>query len=256
LLVVQTGVEVFAMLVDMQYIPIKTRIMQPPQDDLFAVLDASLSDVQAGDIVAISSKVISIHEGNCFDLATTDKKALVEEQADLVIKRDYWHSPLTVTRNAFIGTAGVDESNADGFLVPLPVDSFASAKAVQHYLRQRFGLQRVGVLITDSHSTPLRRGAVGVAIGWCGFTPTTNHVGNPDLFGREIKIEVSNLADGLAAGSTIVMGEVAECQPVVIIRGTPDLEFTDRDTKDDLFVPLQEDTFRVLYERFLPPSDA
>lgn len=230
--------------------------MQPPQDDLFAVLDTYLNELQEGDVIAISSKIISIHEGECLPLETTDKTNLVRQEADLVIERPYWHSPLTVTKSAFIGTAGIDESNADGYLVLLPKDAFASAKSIHEYVRQRFGLTNIGIVVTDSHSTPLRRGAMGVAIGWWGFAPTIDHVGKKDLFGRKIKVEVSNLVDGLAAGATVVMGEVAECQPVVIIREVPGLTFTDRHTKDDLFVPLEEDTFRVLYEKFLPSGDA
>lgn len=239
----------------MQYIPIKTRIMHPPKDDLFAVLDQYLNGVEEGDVVAISSKIVSIHEGNCLLATETDKVALVQKEADLLIERDYWPSPLTITRSAFIGTAGIDESNANGYLVPLPKDAFVSAETIYQYLIARFGLQTVGVIVTDSHSTPLRRGAIGVAIGWWGFAPTIDHVGEKDLFGRKIKIEVSNLVDGIAAGATVVMGEVAECQPVVIVRGTPNLTFTDRHTRDDSFVPLAEDTFRVLYQDSLPEHD-
>ncbi|MFT7507828.1 MAG: F420-0:gamma-glutamyl ligase, partial [Acidimicrobiales bacterium] len=51
--------------------------------------------------------------------------------------------------------------------------------------------------------------------------------------------------------ATVVMGEVDECQPVVIARGVPDLMFTEENKKDTLFVPFEDDTFRVLYEKFL-----
>lgn len=240
----------------MQLIPIKTRIFQPPQDDLFAVLDESLHDVQEGDVIAISSKIVSIQEGNCLLVSETDRNELIKKESDLMIDRPYWYSPLTVTRSAFIGTAGIDESNANGHYIPLPADAFASAKKMHTHISERFKLQNVGVVITDSHSTPLRRGATGIAIGWWGIMPSIDHVGEQDLFGREIKVEVSNVVDGLAAAATVVMGEVAQCQPVVVIRGIPDLQFTDRLTKDELFVPLAEDTFRVLYERFLPKKDS
>ena len=238
----------------MHYIPVKTRILQPPQDDLLAVLDKSVTEVKEGDVMVISSKVVAIHEGNCRPLQTTDKAALVRAESDLTIERDYWPSPLTVTNNAFIGSAGIDESNANGYLVSLPTDSFTAAKYLHKYFVQRFDLRAVGVIITDSHSTPLRRGATGIAIGWWGFEPIINHVGEEDLFGRKITVEVANIVDGLAAGATVVMGEVALCQPVVIIRDAPNLTFTDRPTKDDLFVSFADDTFRVLYKRFIPPA--
>ncbi len=238
----------------MEIIPIKTRILTPPKDDLFAVLDESLDLVMEGDIVAVSSKVVAIHEGNCRLVAETDKAALVQAEADLAIPRDYWGSDLTVKHGAFIGTAGIDESNANGYFVMLPKEPFKSAEAIHGYLCRRFSLQNVGVLVTDSHSHPLRRGAAGVSIGFWGFEPVINHVGEEDLFGREMKIEVSNLADGLAAAANVVMGETAECQPVAIIRNVPGVTFTTENQKAKLIVPFAEDTFRVLYERFLPPS--
>lgn len=227
--------------------------MKPPQDDLFSVLNEALSAIQEGDIIAVSSKVVAIHEGHCVPVDMVDKKELVAKEAELCIPRTYWSSPLTIKHSAFIGTAGIDESNADGHYVLLPKDPFVSAKNIHDYLTKRFQIKNVGVVITDSHSAPLRRGAAGVAIGWWGFHPTINHVGKPDLFGREFKIEVSNIADALASGAGLVMGETDECQPVVIIRGTPNTSFTDTDTKDELFVSFEDDTFRVLYEDFLKP---
>lgn len=235
----------------MQLIPIKTRILQPPQDDLLSVFDESLSDVREGDIVVVSSKVVSIHEGNCVPIEGTDKKVLIAQEAQFAIPREYWSSPLTVAHNAFIGTAGIDESNADGHYVLLPQDPFLSARNIYEYLKERFELKNIGVVITDSHSSPLRRGAMGVAIGWWGFKPTINHVGKPDLFGREFRIEVSNIADAIAAGAGLVMGETDECQPVVLAREVPDITFVDGNTKDELFVAPKDDTFRVLYEDFL-----
>ena len=176
---------------------------------------------------------------------------MIAKEAQFSIPRPYWPSPLTVAHNAFIGTAGIDESNANGHYVLLPENPFLSAKYIYDYLIDRFNLQNIGVVISDSHSSPLRRGAMGVAIGWWGFAPTINHVGKPDLFGREFKIEVSNIADAIAAGAGLVMGETDECQPVVIVKEIPNLTFLEGNTKDELFVSPKDDTFRVLYEGFL-----
>ncbi len=98
----------------MQFIPIKTRILEPPKDNLFAVLDESLFGLKEGDIIAVSSKVVSISEGNCVPISSVEKSELVKQEAELLIPRSYWPSPLTVKHNAFIGTAGIDESNANG----------------------------------------------------------------------------------------------------------------------------------------------
>ncbi len=234
----------------MHYLPIKTRIMEPPKDDLFEVLNESLHDIQEGDIVAVSSKVVAISEGACVPIEGTDKTALILQESELSIPRTYWPSPLTVKCGAFIGTAGIDESNGHGYYVLLPRDPFLSAQQIHQYLKDRFKIKNIGVVITDSHSAPLRRGATGVSVGFWGFSPTINHVGKPDIFGREMRIEVSNLADALAAGAGIVMGETDECQPIVIIRDTPDVTFVEGNLKEELIVGFENDTFRVLYDSF------
>ena len=48
-----------------------------------------------------------------------------------------------------------------------------------------------------------------------------------------------------------VMGEVAECTPIVLLRDTPNITFTNKNTKDELLSSFTDDTFRVLYDRFL-----
>lgn len=236
----------------MEIIPIKTRILQPPQDDLFIVLDEYLTEVKEEDVVLLSSKVVAIHQGRCVPIAEVDKEQLLKAEADLIIPRSYWGSPLTVAHHAFIGAAGIDKSNGDGFYVLPPQDTFATAEIIYHYLKQRFILEKVGVIITDSHSGPFRQGATGVALSWWGIEPLLDHRGRKDLFGRPIKTSRSNLVDGLAAGATVVSGEVDECLPVVIARSVPGLIFTDSNTRDHLFTTFAEDSFRVLYERWLP----
>lgn len=235
----------------LEFIPVKTRVLQPPKDDLLAVLQESMPALKDGDVVVVSSKVVAIHEGRCVLTAEAEKSALVASESELSIPRSYWGTPLTVRHGAFIGTAGIDESNADNHYVLLPEKPFASAELLHVHLTKQFGLTNLGVIIADSHSTPMRRGATGVAIGWWGFEPTINHVGEEDLFGRTLRLEVSNLADGIAAGANVVMGETDECQPIVIARNIPRITFTDKNTKDMLIVLFAEDTFRVLYERWL-----
>lgn len=238
----------------MELIPITTRRVLPPQDDLFAVLGETVFDVAEGDVVLISSKIVAISEGRCVLKAEADKSALVHAEAEIVIPRTYWKSPLTVVANAFIGTSGIDESNANGYLVLLPKDPFMSAQLIHTYLLKRFGLKDVGVVITDSCTQPLRRGAMGVSIGFWGFAPVVDHIGKEDLFGRPLEVEQSNLVDGLAAAATVVMGEVDECQPVVIARGVPNLTFTTENLRNVVYVQPQDDIYRVLYQDFIEPE--
>lgn len=215
------------------------------------MFDEYLTDVQEGDVVLISSKIVAISEGRTVGNDEVDKQVLVEQESDVLIPRPYWGSPLSVVHNAFIGTSGIDESNAGGYLVLLPEDPFASAQRIHVYMKERFSIKNVGVIITDSHSQPMRYGASGISVGFWGMEPVKDCRGEKDLFGREMKIETANIIDGLAAGATVVMGEVAECQPVVIARDVPDLVFTEENKKDALFVSFEDDTFRVLYEKYV-----
>jgi len=236
----------------MEFIPVKTRVLLPPQDDLYAVLREALPPLQNGDVILISSKVVAIHQGRCLKIADVDKGALIAASADFIIHREYTKAPLTVTHHAFLGAAGIDESNGAGHYILLPEDSFSFAEKMYHYLQTQYGLTELGVIITDSHSAPFRYGATGVALAWWGINPMEDHRGRTDLFGREIQYERSNLVDGLAAGAVVVSGEVDECIPVVIARGVPRLTFTTENTKEQLLVPYQEDYFRVLFEKFIP----
>lgn len=226
--------------------------MNPPQDDLWSVLDESLPTLLEGDVVLISSKAVAIHQGRCLVAADYSKDELVKKAADFIIQRDYSSAPLTITNHAFLGAAGIDESNGNGYFILLPENIFEFAKEAHTYLGKKFNLNNLGVVITDSHSGPFRYGATGISLAWWGIEPMEDHRGRTDLFGREIKYERSNLVDGLSAGAVVVSGEVDECIPVVIARNVPRLVFTDKETRDQLLVPYKEDLFRVLYEKFLP----
>jgi len=80
----------------MQFIPVTTRVLIPPQDNLLEVLKESLTDVREGDVLCISSKVVAIHEGRCIPKDGVDKQQLTAGEADIVIPRSYWPSALTV----------------------------------------------------------------------------------------------------------------------------------------------------------------
>jgi dihydrofolate synthase / folylpolyglutamate synthase len=239
----------------MEYIPVKTRVLQPPQDNLYEALGAALPALQNGDVLVVSAKVVAIGEGRCVSVKGFDKETFIAGEAQLVIPRSYWSSPLTVSRHAFVSGAGIDQSNGNGYYVLLPHDVFRSAQLLHTYLCAQYHVSDIGVILTDSASAPFRYGAHGVALSWWGLEPLQNHIGRTDLFGRAIRYERSNLVDGIAVGATVLMGEVDECTPAVIVRNVPRMTFTDRDTRDMLLCPFHEDTFRVLYERWLPPGE-
>jgi len=240
----------------MQYLPIKTRRLNPPQDDLFSVLDESLINLKEEDLVLITSKVVAIHQGR--SLAFKDapaKRELVEQEAEEFIEghNKYFSSPLAIKYGAMFYGAGIDESNSGEYYTFLPDEPFEAAKEIWQYLKEKHKLEKLGVIITDSHSLPLRRGVSGISIGNWGFHPINNHVGKRDLFGREMKLSSTNISDSVSAGAAAVSGETDESTPLVIAREVPNVVFTDQDTRDEVLVAPEDDIYypvtKIFYEK-------
>ena len=236
----------------MQYLPIKTRRLNPPQDDLYGVLNESIKELQEGDVVLVTSKIVSIHQGLCIPVSEADKRELVKEEADYLIDghENYRLSPLAIKHNALFYAAGIDESNADGHYILLPKKPFEVAERIWDFLTSKHGLENLGVIITDSHSVPLRTGAIGVSIGWWGIHPSESHQGKKDLFARPLSFSSTNIVDCLAAGAGAVCGESNESTPITIVRGVPNLRFTRENTQNVLFCSQKEDIFYPLLKHF------
>ncbi len=234
----------------MELIPIKTRVLHPPQDNLYEVIDIALTDVREGDVVVVTSKVVAIHEGRCVLIEGTDKETLVRKEADALCERGEGKKPLTITNNALISASGIDESNGEGYYILLPEDSFASAQAIHTFLTEKYHLSKLGVIVTDSHSLPFRYGAMSVAIGCWGFEPVESHIGRTDIFGRVMQYSKTNLPDAIAAATTLVSGECDEVQPIAIARDIPNLVFTSDDPRPQFFVPYEGDLYYELYKDF------
>ncbi len=216
------------------------------------MLDTTFPRLQEGDLIAISAKVVSIHEGRCLPMCKVEKDALVRKEADLVIPRTDWRTPITVKYHALLGSSGIDESNGNGYFILLPEDPFRSAQGLYEHLTHAQQLKNLGIILTDSQSDLFRFGATGVAIGWWGFEPLIDHRGMLDIFGRAIKTERSNLVDVIAVAATVVAGEVARHTPIVIVRDVPDVSFINKLTKAEVLATFAEDKFRDLYKTFLP----
>ena len=145
-----------------------------------------------------------------------------------------------------MANAGVDESNAKGKLILLPKDSFRSAERIRSELLQKFGLKRLGVLITDSKTVPLRAGVTGVALGYAGFCGVRDYRGKSDIFGRKFVYSRSNISDGLATAAVLTMGEGREKYPIAIIENAP-VQFCQKVRKAELKIKLEDDMYRPLF---------
>jgi len=159
------------------------------------------------------------------------------------------HVMHTMKNGVLIPSAGIDESNAGDYFILWPEQPQKIAAMLRRWFCRAYGLRQLGVIITDSRSMPLRRGVIGVAIGWAGFSPLYDYRGKKDLFGRTLRVSQANVADALAAAAVLAMGEGAEQTPLTIIRGAPHLRFfsreprTEKRTHQSFIVPMREDLF-------------
>jgi len=233
--------------------PLKTDIVYPAQQTVLHFLDQNLPHFPERSILAISAKVISLCEGRVVDLSK-DKELLIEEEADYFLPKEFrrFGASGTIIHHAFIGAAGIDESNAAGTYVLLPKDPQQTADAIYNALKKRFAVEQIGILITDSHSTPMRRGASGIALAYRGFVGLRDYRGKPDLFGRKLVMEQANITDALACAAVLTMGEGDEQTPLALIEDVPHIAFDETaPTKEELsqfFVDLEDDIFSPLID--------
>jgi len=229
---------------------IKTRKFLPPKDNLWDLL-SSIKNLEENSVVAVTSKVVSIAEGRCIPVDKISKDELAIKEADKYLPREA--SPggwilHTIKNNMLIASSGVDESNGANYYILWPKEPYSSAKKIWQFLRKRLNIKNLGVIITDSRLVPLRRGVVGIAISYFGFKPLKDYRGKKDIFGREFKMETSNLPDSLATAAVLEMGEGIEQQPLAIITDISQIEFIDKEFKpvsiDDSFeITEKEDMF-------------
>lgn len=223
---------------------IKTRKFLPPKDDLWELLSESIKGLEENSIVAITSKIVSIAEERCVPVDKISKDELAMQEADKFIPREA--SPggwilHTIKNNILIASSGVDESNGGGYFILWPKNPKLWAKKIWEFLKNKFKLKNLGVIITDSRLVPLRRGVVGIAISYFGFKPLRDYRKTKDLFGREFRMETSNLPDSLATAAVLEMGEGSERQPIAIITGVPYIEFIDKEFKPEK----EDDSFEI-----------
>ncbi|HET8583477.1 MAG TPA: coenzyme F420-0:L-glutamate ligase [Jatrophihabitans sp.] len=221
-----------------------------PGDDLAAVL-AEHADLQDGDVLVVTSKVVSKVEGRLVVLDGPDpaareaarQKAIDAETVRVVARRGELR--IVQTRHGLVmAAAGVDVSNvAQHELALLPVDPDASAEALRETLRDRLGVT-VGVIVSDTMGRAWRDGLTDAAIGVAGLTALTDPRGQIDAYGNTLGVTRVALADEVAAAADLVKGKLGGV-PAAIVRGlAPDGKLPDdgngsreliRQPADDLF---------------------
>jgi len=127
---------------------------------------------------------------------------------------------LLCEKNGFLTeNAGVDQSNApEGYVVLSPTNDYINK--IKMSLEKQTG-KKIGLIVTDSRTMPLKRGVTGVATHVSGMEAIHDERGKLDLYGRELKMTYRAIADDLAAAAQLLIGESSELVPAVLIRGAP-----------------------------------
>ncbi len=236
-------------------LPIKTDLFLKGQS-LLEFLKRNLEGhIKEGSIVVITSKIVSLSESQTVAKNSVDKSQLIIDEADHDLGEVAYGCRLTIKHGLFIPSAGIDESNSEsGDYILFPKDPMESARRIHSFLRETFKLTSLGILITDSHTLPLRQGVTGIALSYWGFRGVRNMVGEKDLFGRELKMTQMDLADGLAAASVLMMGEGRECCPLAMIENAP-VEYCEEVSARDIQIPVENDLYYPLYQPRLRPKN-
>ena len=236
-------------------------------DDLCAIILHAVAQsgesLQAGDVLVIAQKIVSKAQARYVELADiiASEQALrlaevvqkdprmieliLRESTEVLrVRRDVI---IVVHRSGFVmANAGIDYSNvaadtADERVLLLPADPDGTCERLREEL-QASAQVPVSVIINDSHGRAWRNGTVGVAIGASGVPALLDLRGEPDLFGRTLRITQVGFADELAAAASLLMGQGAEGTPIVLIRGVQLPQPAGRAA--DLVRPKELDLFR------------
>jgi coenzyme F420-0:L-glutamate ligase/coenzyme F420-1:gamma-L-glutamate ligase len=208
------------------------------------IADAAAGGLVDGDILVVTSKIVSKAEGRM--IAADDRDdAITAETVRVVATR----GGTRIVENAWgqiMAAAGVDASNtADGTVLLLPVDPDASARSLCLAVRERYGI-RLGVVITDTFGRPWREGQTDVALGAAGLRVLDDLRGSHDAAGHELRVTQPAVGDEIAAAADLVKGK-ANGTPVAVVRGLGHLvtDEIDPDGAQPLVRKADADMFRV-----------
>ncbi|MEU6406116.1 coenzyme F420-0:L-glutamate ligase [Streptomyces sp. NPDC046985] len=210
-------------------------------DDLAKLIAAAEPGLAEGDVLLVTSKIVSKAEGRIVEAA--DREAAIDAETVRVVAR---RGALRIVENRqglVMAAAGVDASNTPaGTVLLLPEDPDASARAIRDGLRDALGVE-VAVVVTDTFGRPWRAGLTDVAVGAAGLRVLDDLRGGADAHGNPLSATVVAAADELAAAGDLVKGKAAGL-PVAVVRGLGRLATEEhgagaralvRDARDDMF---------------------
>ncbi|WP_410809698.1 coenzyme F420-0:L-glutamate ligase [Micromonospora sp. 067-2] len=193
-------------------------------DDLAALIANAAPWLRDGDVLVVTSKIVSKAEGRLVDVPadgpdrlTARDEVLATETARVVASRGA--TRIVQTHHGFVmASAGIDASNVDKTrMVLLPVDPDASARALRTALKERFELD-VAVIVSDTMGRPWRNGLTDVALGVAGMPAIRDHRGEVDPYGNELQLTEMAVVDELAGAGELIKGKCDQV-PVAVVRG-------------------------------------
>lgn len=230
-----------------------------PGDDLAAAIAAAAPWLADGDVVVVTSKVVSKVEGRLVRVPPgADREAVrlqaIEDEAVRVVAR---RGPLAIVQTSqgwVVAAAGIDASNVEpDLLVLLPEDGDASARALRDRLATLLGVD-VAVVVSDTFGRTWREGLTDVAVGAAGLPALIDHRGAVDAHGNRLETTRIALVDELASAADLVKGKL-EGVPVAVVRGLR-TERPDPDPGTRPLVRLPGDDLFPYGSRDLVPSRA
>lgn len=226
---------------ELRIIPVPGIPAVKPGDDLPQLILAALRDarlqLEDGDVLVVTQKVVSKAEGRLVDLDQVVPSALARHYAattgkdprEVEVVLQETHRVVRMVGGALIvqthhglicANAGVDHSNVgDGRVCLLPVDSDASARAIRKALMEATGAE-LAVIVSDTFGRPWRMGQTNVAIGVAGMQTVQDYRGQEDTNGKGLQVTVLAVADELAGAAELVQNKLDKV-PVALVRGYP-----------------------------------
>lgn len=224
--------------------------------------------LEAGDVLVITSKLVSKAEGRFVDLGIIKPSQRAERVAritrkdprlvELILRESTaisrMRGEVLIVRHRLgftLANAGIDHSNVsedEDHVLLLPENPDDSARQIRGAIHTLAGIAP-GIVISDSHGRPFRMGTINVAIGVAGIPAVWDQRGDHDLYGRVLRVTMTGLGDEIAAAAGLVTGQGAEGLPVVLVRG---LRLPPGDGKaEDLVRPVKMDLYADIQEKFI-----
>jgi coenzyme F420-0:L-glutamate ligase / coenzyme F420-1:gamma-L-glutamate ligase len=183
-------------------------------DDLASQLLAA-TDLRDGDVLVVTSKVVSKAEGR---VVTGDRDDVLEQETDRVVARRGGTAIVRTHHGLVMAAAGIDASNTDpGTLVLLPLDPDASARHLREAIADGEG-PNVGVLVSDTSGRAWRSGQTDIAVGAAGVLVLDDHAGRHDGYGNLLSVTAPAVADEVTAAADLVTGKLSR-SPAAVVRG-------------------------------------